>query len=210
MNKHIRVIPYPFYISVFIAVCIISFYANVAYVLVHACSRIADYHLNVFTLSWPQGVPVTWILGRRSEDLCGGVPLLGLSLSSERGSFLLVPYTNAVSVLFLIRSASLRWLMKTVEYDSYAALTASYFASLPRERPSPLVSTTRAFIRRYRILGVIISWIWQTGNIVRPANVWWKLRIEKYVNAVFSLFFFYRHSIYIYFFNRSADSLQIF
>lgn len=91
--------------------------------------------------------------------------------------------------LFLIRSASLRWLMKTVEYDSYAALTASYFASLPRKRPSPLVSTMRAFIWRYRILGVIISWICQTRNIVRLANVWWKFRIEKYVNAIFSLYF---------------------
>lgn len=73
------------------AACIISFYANVAYVLVHACSRIADYHLNVFTLSWPQGVPVTSVLRRRSKDHCGEVPLLGLSRRRENRPFSLLP-----------------------------------------------------------------------------------------------------------------------
>lgn len=108
--------------------------------------------------------------------------------------------------LFLIRSASLRWLMKTVEYDSYAALTASYFASLPLAS-----DLRRSFLRRVRLfsdIGVVISWICQTRNIRREsAKCLMKIQ-NRSICDIFSLY--YPFYIYIFFYNwPSINSSQI-
>lgn len=128
----------------------------------------ANYHLNVFAFSCR-------LRARRASGFGTSEKERKPRLLAEESSLVLVSLEKRFRLslfpppppacrrrIFLIRSTSLRWLMKTVEYDSYAALTASYFITLPRGRLSLLIRTTRAFIWRNREYAM-----WQYRGFVR-------------------------------------------